>query len=355
MFGFLSRKTPGTKQANFVRQGLSIEVAPDQTLLQAALAAGLPYPHNCRVGSCTTCKCRLLEGKIKQLTDTSYVLDAGERKAGAILACQTRLLGDVRIDIEWFAAEPTKASIAGSIASMRPLTSDIVELTIALQEPLTYTAGQYALINSSSLGIGRSYSFCCAPDTALQTRLRFYVRHVPGGAFTDWLWAGQVGQPVQVQGPFGSFTLADSPAPLLFIAGGSGLAPIKAMLEQAARERCTRDAVFLFGARTRHDLYALDELQAVAAHWSGEFRFVPVLSEEPAGSGWTGAVGFVTDDLAVRVADLGMREAYLCGPPPMVDAAAAALRACGVMEDAIRCDSFVANGEQLAAASLAAA
>ena len=346
MFSFLSRKLHGPHQVKFARQDLSIEVSPEQTLLQAALAAGLPYPHNCRVGSCKTCKCRLLEGKVRQLTDTSYVFDASERKAGHILACQTRLLGDISIDIDWSAAEQTKPAISGTIAAVRPLTADIVELTIDLQAPMSYTAGQYAQISVPALGIARSYSFCCAPDETPQTRLRFYVRHQPGGAFTDWLWAGRVGEPVQVQGPFGSFMLAHSSAPLLFIAGGSGLAPIKAILEQALREGCGCDAVFLFGARTRQDLYALDEIETVAARWAGNFRFVPVLSEEPADSGWTGAAGLVSDALANRVGKLEAYQAYLCGPPPMVDAAAAALRACGVAEAAIRSDRFVVNGEK---------
>ncbi|MCX7177393.1 MAG: 2Fe-2S iron-sulfur cluster binding domain-containing protein [Proteobacteria bacterium] len=346
MFSFLRRKPHGPHQAHFARQELSIAVAPEQTLLQAALAAGLPFPHNCRVGSCNTCKCRLLDGKVRQLTDTSYVLDASERQSGAVLACQTRLLGDVSIEVEWSAAASVAATIAGRIAATRALTTDILELTIELQAPLSYTAGQYAQISLPELGIARSYSFCRAAEAAPQTLVHFFVRHQPGGAFTDWLWEGRTGCEVQVQGPFGSFGLAPSSAPLLLIAGGSGLAPIKAILEQALHEGNTRAAVLLFGARTRHDLYALEELQAIAASWAGQFRFVPVLSAEPANSGWSGAVGMVTDQLAARVDNLAAHEAYLCGPPAMVDAAASALRAGGVAEAAIRCDSFVANGQR---------
>lgn len=288
--------------------------------------------------------CRLVEGKVQQLTDTSYVLDARERKAGSILACQTRLLGDVRIDIQWPESRRDNGPIDGAVERVRPLTADIVEMTIRLKAPMTYTAGQYAQISVPSLGIERSYSFACAPDKAPQSLLCFYVRLVPGGAFTGWLSGGR-GGPVQVRGPMGGFIMAHSPAPLLLIAGGSGLAPIKAMLEQELRDGCTREATFLFGARTASDLYALNELETIAAGWSGRFEFVPVLSHEPAGSGWTGALGMVTDGLAVRVSDLGRREAYLCGPPPMVDAATAALRACGVAAQSIRADRFAVNGE----------
>ena len=175
-------------------------------------------------------------------------------------------------------------------------------------------------------------------------RLRFFIRYIPGGAFTGWLQRGCVGQSVQVQGPFGNFMLSQSTAPLLFIAGGSGLAPIKAMLEQAVKVGNPRDAVVLFGARTNRDLYVLDELQTISTRWIGGYHFEPVLSEEPAGSGWTGAVGMVTDNLDSRVSNLAAREAYLCGPPAMVDAPRKVLGACGMTVDSIRADSFVASG-----------
>jgi NAD(P)H-flavin reductase/ferredoxin len=349
MFGLLKRTAARPHRAHFERQDVTIEVAPDQTLLQAALDAGLPFPHNCRVGSCTTCKCRLLHGRVRSLTDTSYVLGADERDAGAILACQTRLLGDVRIEIEWPAAAVAPA-IAGRIAAVRDLTPDIVEMRIELDQALAYSAGQYATIEVVALGISRDYSFAAAPQPLPQTDLVFYVRRTEHGSFTRWLGPGRAGEPVRVRGPFGAFTLSGASTPLIFVAGGSGLAPIKAMLEQALQQGCARDAVLLFGARTRRDLYALEQMQAIATGWRGRFRFVPVLSEEPAGGGWDGAVGLVTDGLAARVPDLCAREAYLCGPPAMVDAAEAALLAGGVRREAIRCDRFEPNGEPLPAA-----
>jgi NAD(P)H-flavin reductase/ferredoxin len=345
MFGWFGRRQVGSRRAHFERQHLAIEVAPDQTLLQAALAAGLPFPHDCRVGSCTTCRCRLLQGRIRPLTDTSYVLGAEDRKAGAILACQARLLSDVRIEVEWPVGAAGPAPIAGRIAAVRELTADIVEMRIGLEQALTYTAGQYARIEVVALGIWRDYSFAAAPQPQPQTDLVFFVRRMARGSFSSWLGPERAGERVQVRGPFGAFTLSNSTAPLLFVAGGSGLAPIKAMLEQALQRPCSRDAVLLFGARTRRDLYALEQIGAIAAGWHGRFRFVPVLSEEPAGGGWGGAVGLVTDGLASRVDDLRSREAYLCGPPAMVDAAEAALIACGVRPEAIRSDRFESSGE----------
>jgi NAD(P)H-flavin reductase/ferredoxin len=347
MFAWLNRSAVRTHTAHFNAQGVSIEVAPDQTLLQAALAAGLPYPHQCRVGSCKTCLCRLVAGKVRQLTDTSYILDPGERRSGAILACQTRLLEDIRVDIQWPAPAPGNTAIDATVERVLSLTDDIVELTLKLDAPLTYTAGQYAQVSVPALGIARSYSFACAPESSPQTVLCFYVRLVPQGTFSGWLPTA-TGERVQVRGPMGSFILAPSSSPLLFVAGSSGLAPVKAMLEQALREGCGRDATFLFAARTSRDLYALPEIEAIVAGWAGRFEFVPVLSREPTGSDWTGARGRVTQDLATRVSNLARHHAYLCGPPPMVDAATAALRACGVVAESIRADRFAVNGEDRA-------
>jgi NAD(P)H-flavin reductase len=210
---------------------------------------------------------------------------------------------------------------------------------------MTYTAGQYAKIGVPALGVWRDYSFSEAPEAGPQTRLCFYVRQTADGCFSRWLGSGCVGEPVQVWAPLGHFGLSASDQALLCVAGGSGLAPIKAMLEQAARQGCKRDARLLFGARTRGDLYALDALESVEDAWSGRFRFIPVLSDEPASSGWTGAVGMVTDHLAAQLADLPSFEAYLCGPPQMVDAAAASLRAAGVPEGRIFADRFVSSIE----------
>ena len=344
MLSFLRRKRRTSYRAHFAIQGQTIEVAPHETLLQAALAAGLPHPHSCRVGSCATCRCRLVAGKVKELTDTSYVLDGAQRRAGSILACQTLLLSDVRIEVAWPGSAVGETPISGRIASLRELTADIVEMTIDLTAPMRYVAGQHARVGVPSLDIARSYSFACAPDREPQSRVQFYVRRAPGGRFTRWLATATVGVEVEVAGPEGSFALSSASAPLLFIAGGSGLAPIKAILEQAHRDGCTRDAILLFGARTARDLYALQEIETIAAGWMGCFRFVPVLSHEPESSDWSGARGLVTDGLQTRLPDLHTREAYLCGPPAMVDAATDALRACGVSAAAIRSDSFVVNG-----------
>jgi len=261
MFGFFARKGPF--KANIAPCDASFEVRPGDNLLKAALDNGLPWPHNCRVGSCGQCRCRLKSGKIKALNDFSYVLSGEEMDSGVILACQTSLRSDVEIEVV-MDQPPTQLSqpktVAGAIADMRALTHDILEVCIQLDAPLPpYLAGQYAeLTVPGVIEKPRSYSFAAAPDAEQPGLVRFFIRHVPEGEMTTWLHAAdRRGQRVSVTGPYGSFWLRESPAPMICIAGGSGMAPIKALLEQVSQQGFQRKVTYVFGARTQDDLYCL--------------------------------------------------------------------------------------------------
>ena len=344
MFSFFSRKSRQAHSAMIDPSGSRITVAPSETLLQAALAAGISFPHNCRVGSCGTCKCRLVEGKVKELTDSSYVLSADELRQGYILACQAQPQTDIRVVADGVGKSlgaPVK-TVGCTVESVTALTHDIVELSLRLDEALTYSGGQYADLALPGLERARSYSFARAPEAEPQTGVSFYVRRVPGGEFSNWVHGEDcLGSRLTLSGPYGTFWLRQDTAPILCIAGGSGMAPIKAMLEQALREGCTRYVVFLFGARTQSDLYGLVEMRRLAVQWKADFQFVPVLSAEAADSPWPGHRGLVTEQLDVLNLDLSSCQAYLCGPPPMVDAAIAALHQAGLDEGAIFFDRFV--------------
>jgi p-cymene monooxygenase electron transfer component len=183
-----------------------------------------------------------------------------------------------------------------------------------------------------------------APEAAGNREVSFFIRHVPGGAFTDLLFAGGLaGRPLKVHGPAGNFWLRESRAPMICIAGGSGLAPLYAILQDALKRHVGRPCMVLFGARTAADLYVQAELAAIGAAWNGAFSFVPVLSHEPANSGWTGRRGLVTDAIAACVQGFasGDAEAYLCGPPPMIDAALPHLMSLGLKPEYIHCDKFL--------------
>ncbi len=322
-----------------------IEIAPNDNLLNAALSAGIAWPHNCRVGSCGTCRCKLVSGKIKPLNDFSYVLDGDELDAGMILACQTRAKSDIEVRVVLdpdTVAIPAEA-VSGNIARCARLTHDILEISIKLDKPLpAYFAGQYAEISIDGIEQPRSYSFARAPTRETPDQVSFFVRLVPGGKMSTWLHQeSEVGTPVTVNGPMGSFYLRSSTTPMLCIAGGSGLAPIKSLLEQLDQDGFSRPVKFLFGARTQEDLYCIAEMEAIESSNKELFEFIPVLSEELTDTGWSGPRGMVTEHIQSQGFDLSSSQAYLCGPPPMIDSAIKVLNQGGMNSDQIFFDKFL--------------
>jgi toluene methyl-monooxygenase electron transfer component len=325
--------------------GATLTVGAKETILMAALKAGLPFPFECQVGSCTSCKSRLLEGEIKPLTDFAYVLEMDELKDGYILACQALAKSDLKIRVESVedgAAPMPVVHTEGTVSSVGNLTHDIYELRIALDAPMNYRAGQYANLRVPGVEETRSYSFAAAPSLEGSNELVFHIRLVPGGEVSDWLTNGQVdGARIEVDGPHGVFWLRESDAPILCIAGGSGMAPVKAILEQAAQDKSPRRSTYLFGARTQADLYGTEDMDAVKDKWSGDFTFSPILSEEPDGSDWAGARGMVTEWIGKQDGlEIGKCHAYLCGPPVMIDAALPVLKDAGVHSKNIHFDKF---------------
>lgn len=342
-----STRRPITAHIN----ALPIVVEARETVLQAALRSGVDFPNSCRVGGCGSCKCRLTEGSVKELTETGYLLSGEEIEQGYILACQSVPQSDVRIEVE-LAPGTTRRRVAGRVVGQERVTHDITRLRVQLDEALVYRAGQFALLSVEGLdGVARSYSFATPPRA--DGEVAFFVRKVPGGRFSSMVHdTGLVGRAVQVDGPSGDFWLRPAEAPLLLVAGGSGLAPILAMLHEAAAAGVVRDATLLFGARTAADLYALDEIEAIAGRWRGAFRFVPVLSAAADDTTWAGARGLVTDSIPDLLAEGA--HAYLCGPPAMIDGALALLRERGVPRAQVHFDRFTTQHDAAPALSPAA-
>lgn len=332
--------------------GESFSVKAGDNLLKAALEAGLQWPHDCRVGSCGTCKCTLKEGKVKELSDFAYVLDQEDLQSGMILACQAALRSDVVVEVEFVKDVEQAVKVSshqGVIHKVTPLTHDIMELVVQASDdfPRTALAGQYAEVKVDDISQPRSYSFAKAPENENDKELTFFVRRVPGGEFTEWLFAeDRAGKSIEVTGPYGSFWLRKGEAPIVCVAGGSGMAPIKALLECAQNSDTERDVLYLFGARTQKDLYCQDDMDQLKSKWKSNFEFVPVLSEEPEDSGWQGARGMVTDYLQqayidTSKVDMSVSQGYLCGPPPMIDATVAMLEAAGMAKEDIHFDKFL--------------
>lgn len=344
MLRLFGRRSVAPASVRVEPAGLEFPAAPRQTILGSALEAGVPFPHSCRAGGCGTCRCRLVEGEVKELTDKSYILRGDEIADGWILACQSVPRSDVVLNVPNLRADDAVLPVVettAEIRSLQRLTHDIMELVLAPEVPLVWLAGQYADLEAPSVKGPRSYSFATAPALAAPGELRFHVRRVGGGAFTTWLHeTATVGDRLKLSGPFGDFRLRTATAPIVAVAGGSGLAPIKAMLEQARYDQVARDVTLFFGARTQADLYGMAELGNLARRWLSRMRVVPVLSNEPAGSDWTGRRGLVTEALA-DLPDLDVHEAYMCGPPPMIDAAEALLAAAGVPATRIHHDKFL--------------
>ena len=352
MFGLFSKnKGPFTANIKPLGKSITVKSAPSENLLKVALENGINWPHNCRVGSCGTCKCKLLKGKIKELNDFSYVLTGEEMDAGYILACQTMLKSDIDAEVEIEGAAnsielPKSRQLTGKITGVSTLTHDIVDVSIELESAFDdYLPGQYAdIIVPGVIDKPRSYSFSQSPLKEQPSHVSFFIRRVPDGTFTEWLHAGSaVGETVELSGPHGSFYFRDHcDGPILLVAGGSGLAPIRALLQQMIIEKgIENDITLIFGARTQRDLYCLDEINVFAEKAHGKFEFIPVLSMENGSGGWTGATGHCPDAITSEMVGPIGSQAYLCGPPPMIDAALSRLKSIGLDEKSIFFDKFL--------------
>jgi ferredoxin-NADP reductase/ferredoxin len=351
MLSSLFGKKPASYGARLAPANVELRVGSNETLLQAALNQGVAFPHDCRAGGCGACKCRLVKGKVRELTDKSYILSAEELRDNYVLACQSIPRSDIEIDVELRAASTAAVQTHQSparITRLLALTHDILHVALTLDHALPFVPGQYCELSpkaGSAAGVTRSYSFANVPDANGTSRnAEFFIRKVPGGRFTEWLFdEAKVGDSLDVTAPFGEFMLQESPAPMLCIAGGSGLAPVLSMLQGALLSlRRPREVTLVFGARRQQDLYMLDAIGALRSEWPVRFDFVPILADEPAGSTWAGRRGMIVDHLAgVLRESPGIQQAYLCGPPGMIDSCVSGLKAGGVPGSAIHFDKFL--------------
>jgi CDP-4-dehydro-6-deoxyglucose reductase len=322
-------------------------------VLDAARAAGLHLAYGCRTGTCGVCRARLLSGTIDY---DAYAppgtvplgLTAEEIAGGQVLLCQARPRSDIELEVrevEGVAGLVIK-TLPARVERIERLAHDVMGLWLKLPkvERLQFLAGQYVDILLPD-GRRRSFSLANSPDgePRADALLELHVRLVPGGAFTTEVFETlKLKALLRVQGPLGSFFLReDSPRPALMVAGGTGFAPLKGMVEHAI-EMGTRRAIHLYwGARAERDLY----LAALPERWAREqpwFRWTPVLSEPDAG--WRGRSGWVHEALLADLAEAGVSlagfDVYMAGPPPMCRAARAAFAAAGLPDAQLFYDSF---------------
>ncbi len=322
------------------------EIDYNKTILQSLLDQGIQFPHNCRVGSCTTCVSKLKEGKVKELTDKAFVLNEEQLKENYILVCQSIPKSEY-IVIENHKIEKKEEHILAEIIEKKFLTHDIIELTIALQKPVYYKAGQYINFIFDWLDRPRSYSMSNRPNSKGSKYLNFFIKKVPKGKFTEWLFNNDdiIGTQFYVSQPEGNFYLRESNKPIIFIAGGSGLSPIFSILEDVIfnqdilinKKQILRNVILLFGVRTEKDLYKLQELENFKTYWQGKFEIIPILSEEKNNKKYN--YGFVHESLN-QIDSLINFQIYMCGPPIMIDKCLEVANIAGISSSEIFFDKF---------------
>lgn len=297
-------------------------------------------------GTCAYCKVKVLEGAGQLLPTEEPYMDAQERTEGIRLSCQVKVRNDIHIEIpeELFAIREY-TSVCEKIIDY---TYDIKQFNLKLIEPaeIKYTPGQYVQLLTppypgNSEEVYRAYSI--SSDPADKAKIELIVRRVPGGICTTYLFDHlKETETVRINGPYGKFYLRDSDRPIIFIAGGSGIAPIKCMLHQMKIMDIKRKAVFFFGVRATKDLFLMDEMKQFEKDLA-DFQFVPIVSQPEEGSGWTGQTGRVTDvaaEFLKKRGDVSDCEGYLCGSPGMIDSAVQVLIGLGIPEDRHYYDKF---------------
>ncbi|MGD9528591.1 2Fe-2S iron-sulfur cluster-binding protein [Pseudonocardia sp.] len=323
--------------------GRGFDCADDETVLEGALRHGVLLRYGCKHGGCGTCTVRLVDGDVEE-HGSSFALSPGDRAADLILACASIPLEPCVIDVEpsglteeeYLSGDRSRPHDT-RVGAVRPLTGDIAAVSLdVVGDPIAFTAGQFVNVEIPGTELVRTFSLANAPSDG--RRIDLIVKLYPDGAFSRFLREGAVaGLPVRVLGPYGRLRIHLSHRDVLMIAGGSGLAPLLSMLRDLADRDFDRPVTLFFGARTAGDLYLTDEIRRVGSRLRA-FEFRPVLSESwPAD--WAGETGLVTDALS-RWRPRLAHDVYLCGPPPMIDAAVPLLTAAGVRPRNVYFDAF---------------
>lgn len=312
-------------------------------VLEAALDAGVPFPHGCGTGECGSCKCQLLSGKVTMDKYSPDALSEAERAQGVILACRSRLVTDIHV--RWLSTAKPPLPIKkfrAKVTHVGAIAHDVVLLSLALPQgtSLSFRPGQFSKLRFGNLPT-RSYSMANQPG---EQELEFHIRMVPNGAVSQHVASEvEVGDMVEVRGPFGDAHWDDvdvaKQGPLLLLAGGTGLAPMLSVLDAALNDGVPAKQIHVYhGVRRERDLYAGDLLRAGGKQRG--FRFVPVYSDEPASA--NNRSGMLHDAVAADFPSLATASIYVAGPPPMVDAVKNMSRTRGMDASRIRADAFYA-------------
>lgn len=319
----------------------ALSVKGGVTLLSGLMSQDIYIPSACGGrGSCAYCKVTVSEGGGPLTPVEESILAPAEAKANVRLSCQVKIRGPLKIRVprELFSIR----RFSGRIARKRDLTHDTLELRIELLDPpsIDFIAGQYVQLETTEYkgreAVMRAYSISSLPSD--RRFLELVVRRVPGGICTTWVFdVLKEGEPVKLSGPYGEFRLSASDAPMVFVAGGSGMAPFWSILRHMKEQGIRREAAYFYGATAERDLYFADDLKAMEKELPG-FTFVPTLTQ--ASPSWTGSRGRVTEAIPQAFKDLSRYEGYLCGSPGMIESSIQVMTGLGMAREKIYFDKF---------------
>ena len=303
--------------------GIQFDAQPDESLLAAGIRQGIGLPYGCKDGACGSCKCKLVSGQVQQSNFQRKALSEEEEAQGFVLTCSARALSDVTLEsrqVTPAGALPVK-KMPTRVSSLVRKTEDVMvmQLQLPANDTFVYRAGQYVEFILRD-GARRSYSMANAPDKGPGVEL--HIRHMPGGRFTDQVFGTMKEKDIlRIEGPMGSFFLReDSEKPMVFLASGTGFAPLKALLEHMQHCGITRPVTLYWGGRRPADLYLDDWVQAQCAAMPN-LHYVPVVSDALPEDAWQGRTGFVHHAVLEDFPDLSSYQVYACGAPIVVDSA----------------------------------
>ena len=327
-------------------------VEPGDTVIDAAMAVDIILPYSCRTGACSSCKGRVLSGTFDAGSSPAQILSPEELAEGYTLFCQAKPTSDLVIEVHdvRMAGDIQVRKMPSRVMGLERVRDDVmvIDLQLPPSDPFRFYPGQYIEFILKD-GQRRSYSMASAP--AENNRVELHIRHMPGGVFTDHVFgtgetAMKLREVLRIEGPLGSFFLReDSDKPIVFLASGTGFAPIKAIVEHMIASGSTRKAVLYWGGRRPADLY-MNELAKTWETMLPGFRYVPVISDALPEDHWSGRTGFVHKAVQQDIPDLSGHEVYACGAPVVVQSARRDFtRDNGLPEQAFYADAFTSKAD----------
>ena len=329
--------------------GIQFEAHAAESLLAAGIRQGIGLPYGCKDGACGSCKCKLVSGQVQHSNFQRKALSEEEEAQGFVLTCSARALSDLTLEsrqVTPAGALPVK-KMPTRVSSMVRKTEDVVlmQLQLPANDNFVYRAGQYVEFILRD-GARRSYSMANAPSHGPGVEL--HIRHMPGGRFTDLVFGSMKEKDIlRIEGPMGSFFLREaSSKPMVFLASGTGFAPLKALLEHMQHCGITRPVTLYWGGRRPADLYMDDWVRAQCAAMP-HLRYVPVVSDALPEDAWQGRTGFVHRAVLEDFGDLSGHQVYACGAPIVVDSARRDFCAqAGLPADEFFADAFTSEADK---------